>query len=180
MKTPRAYSGGRRRAVKAPRPAPLRESHVEQTVTEFMEWDGWRSFKMEAQSDHSLVKRFMTRVYAHDLLKPLAQIIHYVLRQVMRGTGVGEPAMPDRIFIRYRHQPSDGDIVDEYLHRGTADVVWIEFKRPGQKPRADQIAWHQAERERGGMVYVVGETDDWWDIFRAWYAASGLQRVPQR
>jgi hypothetical protein len=53
-----------------------------------------------------------------------------------------------------------------------AEVLWIEFKRPGEKPRGDQQLWHAAERERGALVMVVDDID----AFLGWYAGSGLQR----
>lgn len=140
LKTPRAYSGGRRRAVKAPRPAPLRESHIQQTVTEFLEWDGWRPIRTEHAIERDEDGGFKRRV--------------------------GEVGMPDYLFVRY----------DTHISTSWAQVLWIEFKRPGERPRWDQEVWHVTERLRGALVLVVDSIDD----FRAWYAASGLQRAPQR
>lgn len=76
-----------------------------------------------------------------------------------RGKGFGEVGMPDCLFVRYG-LPISGQI------------LWIEFKRPGKKPTAHQLAWHDAERARGALVLVVDDID----LFREWYAKSGLRR----
>lgn len=59
------------RAAKASKPPLLRESHIEQTIVDFLALDSWRSLKMEAN--------FSER----------------------KRKGVGEVGMPDRLFIRY-------------------------------------------------------------------------------
>ena len=33
--------------------------------------------------------------------------------------------------------------------------LWIEVKRPGGKPTAQQVAWHRCERLAGGTVLVL-------------------------
>ena len=81
------------------------------------------------------------------------------------GRVVGEAGQPDYLFVRYR-------TAEGFYRESDAEVLWIEFKAPGKSPRADQLAWHQAERERGAMVLVVDDIDD----FIRWYESSGLLR----
>lgn len=105
------------------------ERHVEETICQFLEWDGWHVLKME--ENYSERKRKRT----------------------------GEPGMPDRLALRYNPD----------------QILWLELKRPGEKPRPDQIVWHEAERSRGALVLVVSDIDD---FMKRWYPKSGLQRRP--
>lgn len=119
------------------------EKHVEQTVREFMELDGWRVLKTDPVSRREW------------------------------GKGFGEIGMPDLLFIRYGlpitrrgfsgHPPEI---------QSAAQVIWVEVKRPGGKPRADQVAWIEGERSRGALVLVVDDID----VFKTWYLCSGLNR----
>ena len=65
-----------------------------------------------------------------------------------------------------------------YARRGimglriSPDILWCEIKRRGQKPKAHQIKWHEAERALGAQVCVI---DDF-DFFREGYVKSGLNR----
>lgn len=88
----------------------------------------------------------------------------------VRGLGVSEKGIPDRLFLRYgptRNTPDD--CIERAMY---AQAMWVEFKAPGKLPRHDQVVWHQMERSVGGLVLVV---DDF-DRFRDWYLASGLAR----
>lgn len=121
----------------------LLEKHVQQTVTQFLEWDGWRAIRTDPVSDRS------------------------------RGKGFGEVSMPDALFIRYwAGEGGDDPNLAMECERATASVLWCEFKRPGQKPRKDQLAWHEAERARGALVRVVDDPNQFFE----WYEKSGLQR----
>ena len=82
-----------------------------------------------------------------------------------RGKGFGELGMPDYLYIRYGHLDAVGD--------GDAQVLWIEFKRKGKKPKDHQRDWHDLERRRGALVLVVDDIDD----FMTLYAESGLCRL---
>lgn len=149
-------------------PTGLTEAHVEQTITQFLELDGWRSFKMEANSERGFANRVMARVRAHSVLSKMSMLIHAALLGCMRGHGVGELGMPDRLYVRYLKFCQPGN----YL-QSDVDLLWIEFKKPGEKPRPDQIAWHEAERRRGALILVVSDIDD---FMKRWYPESGLQR----
>jgi len=79
-----------------------------------------------------------------------------------RGRVVGERYMPDVQAIRYWTG----------VGRGIASVLYVEFKAPGKAPNAGQLAWHDVERARGGIVVVADDIDN----FKAWYLQSGLNR----
>ena len=90
----------------------------------------------------------------------------------VRGKGFGELGMADHLYLRY------GRRRNRELPQGDEDqVMWIEFKRPGEKAKKHQIAWHQRERARGALTLIAGEDfPATVEGFRAWYAASGLRR----
>lgn len=158
------------RSRKTINPTGLTEAHVEQTITQFLELDGWRSFKMEANSERGFASRVMARVRSHSVLSKMSMLIHAALLGCMRGHGVGEPGMPDRLYVRYF---TGTPIVDDRWTKADVEALWIEFKKPGEKPRPDQIAWHEAERRRGALILVVSDIDD---FMKRWYPESGLQR----
>lgn len=86
-----------------------------------------------------------------------------------RGKGFGEMGMPDYLFIRYDvHTP----LCSKDCPAPMAEVLWVEFKRPGGKPSSHQIVWHEAEKRRGALVMVV----DHIDRFMEFYETSGLKR----
>jgi hypothetical protein len=117
----------------------LFERHVQETVSAFLILKGWRAFRME-----------MT-----------------VQRE--RRRAVGEIGMPDYLYIRYAYVPPAKLSENEYFLRSSADVMWIEFKRSkSHKPTKDQAAWHAAEHDRGALVKVVDNIDE----FIAWYNTS--------
>lgn len=121
----------------------LTEAHVQQTVTEFLVSDGWRAIRTDPVSDRK------------------------------RGKGFGELGMPDYLYIRYLDPVDPGD--PEYEEEDDlpwAEVLWIEFKRPGQHPTKEQFAWHEAERARGALVLVIDDIN----FFVAWYKRSEMAR----
>lgn len=138
MKQPGAFRkprGERQQESRARRTPGLLEHHIQQTVTEFLQLDGWRAFRTE------------------------------LTVQRERGRVVGERGQPDYLYLRYATSVAGQGT-------GLASVIWIEFKRPGEKPRADQLAWREAECARGALVLVVDDIDQ----FIEWYRESGLQR----
>lgn len=144
MKTPaalRAPSKPRQHRQARGHEIGLKESHIQQTVTEFLQLEGWRAFRTE------------------------------LTVQRERGRVVGERGQPDYLYIRYLFTVEDTVPAYAGWEHEDAQVLWIEFKRPGEKPRPDQLAWHASERARGALVLVVDDID----AFIAWYKASGLQ-----
>ena len=78
---------------------------------------------------------------------------------------VGERGMPDLLAIRY-HNLS-----------GTANVLWIECKRPGGAVRRQQREWRIREESRGALVVTLGvDFEASLDAFARWYERSGLRR----
>lgn len=126
------------------------EKHVQQAVTQFLELDGWRAIRTEHAIERNERGDFKRKV--------------------------GEKAMPDYLYIQYSEDVSERQRLffnmTEAQIRAEVDVLWIEFKRPGEQPRTEQVHWIEAERRRGALVMVVDDID--W--FIAWYKTSGLQR----
>jgi len=86
-----------------------------------------------------------------------------------RAKGFGEIGMPDYLFIRYVWFGKPPFVA----YSGTgAQVLWVEFKAPGKHASQHQVEWHKRESQRGGMVIVEDDVDD----FREWYKTSGLMR----
>lgn len=89
----------------------------------------------------------------------------------MRGLGVSEKGIPDRLYIRYRF---DSRFTYRPAH---AELLWVEHKKRGGKAALHQKAWHAAERARGALVWVAGEDfPATIEGFQAHYMASGLTR----
>lgn len=55
---------------------------------------------------------------------------------------------------------------------GTPDIVtpygWLEIKLPGEKPRENQLSWHQAWQAQGAKVAVVASVAEAVRIVREW------------
>jgi hypothetical protein len=70
-------------------------------------------------------------------------------RTVMPGQfQTGEPGIPDYLFVRY-------------LRPGIATALWIELKRPGGgKLRPQQREWISRELQRGALVWIVDDFDE--------------------
>lgn len=87
-----------------------------------------------------------------------------------RGAGFGEKGMADYLYIRYGDGSSAGPLGP--LWRSAAEVLWIEYKRPGGLLAPHQLRWHTVERERGAPVVTISSIDQ----FLSWYRGSGLNR----
>lgn len=132
----------------------LTEKHVQETVTQFLELDGWRAIRTEHAIERNERGGFKRRV--------------------------GEVGMADTLFIRYGvvyTAPNLGIKVDGaalWVERRD-QVMFIEFKAPGKFMEAHQRRWADAERARGALVLVVDDIDN---FMKRWYPESGLQRRP--
>ncbi len=84
------------------------------------------------------------------------------LSNVIQKRYSAELGCPDLLALRYA-DPARGK---------STDVLWLEIKRRGVKPKKHQAEWHAAERAMGAEVWVV---DDY-DFFRESYVKSGLNR----
>lgn len=126
------------------------EADLEQYGTDLLALDGWRSLKTDPVTNREW------------------------------GKGFGEVGMADRLYLRYLY---DGPCCDRPEHAAThevkasAQVLWIEWKRPGGKAKDQQRLWIDFERELGALVLLAGE--DFLatpEGFLAWYRGSGLMR----
>lgn len=137
------------------------ESEIQAEITKRLEGDGWRALRTDPVSDRG------------------------------RGKGFGEVGMADALMIRYDFSRQaaavdrlsdigyDGLVDGETRHtlRAYADVMWIEFKRPGEKAKKHQQAWHAKERARGALTLIAGQDfPASVEGFVGWYKASGLLR----
>jgi hypothetical protein len=131
------------------------EAQIEADCTKLLEEDGWRALRTDPVSDRG------------------------------RGKGFGEIGMADHLYIRYGPRPyqiwkgqqkvNDDPWMD--VTRCQAEIMWIEFKRPGEKAQKHQRAWHTAERARGALTLIAGEDfPATVEGFREFYAKSGLMR----
>jgi len=99
----------------------------------------------------------------------------------LRGLGVSEPGMPDKLYIRYLYDPGyrcEGKCQCG-LKEGCAcsEVMRIEWKKKGGKAEQHQKEWHAKERARGALTLIAGEDfPASIEGFCNWYAQSGLQR----
>jgi hypothetical protein len=151
-----ANRGGTPKAV-ACLPAPdVAEALIEAECTKILEEDGWRALRTDPVSDRG------------------------------RGKGFGELGMADHFYCRYvgstpevmaRDLRSIRDGAQLGVIDCLAEIIWIEFKRPGEKAKKHQTAWHTRERARGALTLIAGEDfPASVEGFRKWYASSGLAR----
>lgn len=125
------------------------ESLIEAECTKILEEDDWRALRTDPVSDR------------------------------IRGKGFGELGMADHLYMRYDPMDTGGTpLAPSPADRSYAQILWIEFKRPGEKAQKHQAAWHIRERARGALTLIAGEDfEATVDGFRKWYAASGLRRT---
>lgn len=123
------------------------EAEIEAECTKLLEEDGWRALRTDPVSDRT------------------------------RGKGFGEVGMADHLYMRYAKTIKSIEGIASLTYCGEASVLWIEFKRPGEKAKSHQQTWHTKERARGALTLIAGQ-----DFpatvqgFSEWYAASGLKR----
>lgn len=84
-----------------------------------------------------------------------ADIERYAARRVKAMGGeirkvawVGRRNAPDRVIWLPRHLLRTG-------RYSTAFAIWVEFKRPGEKPRIGQLREHVRMRNLGQCVVVI-------------------------
>ncbi len=127
----------------------ISEASIESGITSILEYDGWRSFKMEQNFSEKKRQTF------------------------------GEAGMPDRLYIRYTPQPWEFHTDNDWHKgaESQAWVLWIEHKRHKGIASAAQKLWHAAERKRGALTLIAG-VDFAASIegFEIWYSQSGLKR----
>ena len=98
----------------------------------------------------------------------------------MRGLGVSEKGIPDRLYLRYGLTPLAPLEKKDWanpLARVKAEALWCEWKRKGGKAAQHQIDWHARERARGALTLIAGQDfEATIEGLQEWYMASGLNR----
>ena len=148
------------------------EAHVQQSVREFLELDGWRPIRTHPLPP--IVQRLdAIMAKAPPGFRGAWRCIRgYVLKHA-DAESFGELGMPDYLFIRYYDTVVRAEVIArEPGAVVAAEVLWIEFKRKRGLPKAHQVRWHDAEIARGALVMVVDDIDE----FTCWYKSSGLNR----
>lgn len=97
----------------------------------------------------------------------------------LRGLGVQEKGMADRLYIRYGARadtvPPGGACLD--IRRAATESFWVEWKKVGGKNAVHQKAWQAAERGRGAIVWVsLEDFPATIEGFKDHYRKSGLNR----
>ena len=99
----------------------------------------------------------------------------------LRGLGVQEKGMADRLYIRYHKPCKEHSMllsIPYVCGAQRAEVMFIEWKRPNGKISAKQTEWHQLERKKGALTLLAGvQFVPTIEGFREWYCKrSGLAR----
>ena len=146
------------------KPAKISEAQLSKYIFDLLSTDGWHVFRMEPISRREW------------------------------GKGTGEIGQPDLLAIRYLPRgmclqcavawtdfpptascPQCGESLT--VSPGPAEVLWCEVKRKGAKAQANQLAWIEAERRRGALIWLAGvDFDASPEGFFEKYKASGLMR----
>lgn len=88
----------------------------------------------------------------------------------LRGLGVQEPGMCDRLYIRYLEPDWPGTWAG-------AEVLFIEWKAKKGVHSQKQKDWQAAERARGALIWVAKQDfAPSIEAFQEFYRQSGLMR----
>lgn len=137
------------RSSAKPRFPKLTEADIERQCSDLLALDGWRTLKTDPVSRREW------------------------------GKGFGEKGMADCLYLRYDTRPrflgsNPTPIPGPFPY---AEVMWIEWKRPGGVAKPHQRAWIAAERARGALVLLAGaDFPATFEGFADWYRGSGLMR----
>lgn len=169
-----------------------KEREIAQACIDVLLYDGWRHLRTDPVSDKSTVDAIRAKFMATPSLAGVLGVLLQILKSCIRGKGFGEPGMADSLFIRYLANTQERLPVTEVssqpfeqhekvcvvtLDRPKAEVLWIEWKRPGGVAAPHQLEWIRLERSRGALVWRAGENfTATYDGFLAHYRASGLNR----
>lgn len=167
-----------------PRLSPSKvERALEKACSDLIAYDGWIALKTDPQSERGFVKRVMAKLEKHPTLYRGFDEIRSVLASCTRDGGFGEPGMADVQYRRYTY----GELDEHGLRfdrpastpecRALTQLMWIEWKRPGEKLKDHQKLWHRDEEIRGGLTVKAGvDFEASIEGFLTWYRSSGLMR----
>lgn len=128
---------------------PLSEAHIQNTVTAWLELDGWRCIRTD-----------MPHLRGLGVSEPGMPDNLYI-----------------RYRPGYEQYGPCGNV--SRLNPALSETLWIEYKRRKGKTAQHQKDWHAKERARGAFVLSCGEDLKEGVSIESiceWYAASGLQR----
>lgn len=93
---------------------------------------------------------------------PLEKVVQSRIAKALRDLGftVNDLTQPRRTMMPL-------GLPDLYVRHPRFGRFWVEVKRPGEKPRPTQLAWHEDERACGGTVIVATSVADVLDGLRA-------------
>ena len=160
------------------KPKLLSEFHIAKTCSDWLALDNWRRLNTNPVSDTATIQAIRGAIAKRCGSGGIPPWLQDCLRG--RGKGFGELGMADDLYIRYTFLRDVGGSTTEA--RSLAQMLWIEWKRPGQTAKPHQKAWHAAERARGALVWVAEDTwvtpkdGDPIAAFQAHYRESGLMR----
>ena len=126
----------------------MSEREMERTCTAMLVQDGWRSLKTSPVSRRA------------------------------RGVGFGELGMADYLYIRYLAAAQIRFCgLHAVLKAPDAEVLWVEWKRADGEAAPHQLAWIEAERAKGALVWLAGvDFEATPEKFWEYYQGSGLCR----
>jgi len=171
-------------ATKAKPVSKSTEANLQRACTDILQLDGWRALRTDPVSDTAalpLIRKRIAAVCAEGHVS--AWIVSKLLASVKgRGKGFGEEGMPDYLYIRYLNRAqvayrSSIGTAFAVLKPPAAEVLYVEYKRPGGRVSPLQQTWHIAERQRGALTLVAGtDFEPTVNGFLDWYRKSGLAR----
>lgn len=130
----------------------ISEAHIQQTCTEWLELDGWRSLRTDP------------------------------VRNREWGKGFGELGMADHLYIRYDQHPRGKQIKSIWCKEDAEVmwIEWKRIRagrKKATKTTLQQDNWHAAERARGALTMIAGvDFPATIEGFQDWYLKSGLMR----
>lgn len=163
-----------RRAMMNVAEALLKESHIEQTCSEWLALDRWYWLKTDPVSDTSTVRSIRGAIVreVHDAQS--FETVSKILGKHTRGKGFGELGMTDG---QYRRAPEASIASGIPEESAVCELMWIEWKAPKGKHAQHQRDWQEREKRRGFLVVRAGvDFPKTIEGFQAWYRRSGLMR----
>lgn len=92
-----------------------------------------------------------------DIEKAFVERVKAMGGEVRKVSWTGRKSAPDRVAMFCLSTIARADKLG--FHR-LDRTVWVELKRPGQKPRPDQLREHTRMRNAGQTVYVISTYEE--------------------
>lgn len=112
--------------------------------------------KARQPSEHSIQSRFIQGL--ERIPHPAVRLTYAIVNQAVGGR-----------YARQAYFAAEGlraGLPDLHLPYPTRQHpgLWIEFKRPGERPRPNQLSWHEALRSCGHRVEVCHSAEEGWRV----------------